>query len=353
MMGRERKQGWPEGKEEFRGQRIGVLMGGKSAEREVSLMTGRAILQALQELGYNARPLEGDEHLARRLAEEKIEVAFIGLHGRLGEDGAVQGLLEMMRIPYTGSGVLASALAMNKVFSREIFVLNDLPVPRYIVLKNREEKLDLSKLPFPLPVVIKPSQEGSSVGVTMVADESQIPLGLKRAFGYDQEILVEEYIKGREIEVGVLDDTPLGAIEIIPKGQFYSYEAKYTDGLAQHVLPAPLPPGDYSRALSLGFEAHRVLGCEGATRVDLLYQERRSGEIPGEKGRFVVLEVNTLPGMTALSLLPEIARGAGIDFPSLVERILCGARLKIAVRSRRSELTGGNNPPKREEQGPG
>ncbi len=349
MMGREKKQGWPGGKEEFGGQRIGVLMGGKSAEREVSLMTGRAILQALQELGYNARPIEGDEHLARRLAEEKIEVAFIGLHGRLGEDGAVQGLLEMMRIPYTGSGVLASALAMNKVFSREIFVLNNLPVPQYIVLNNREEKLDPSKLPFSLPVVIKPSQEGSSVGVTVVADESQIPQALKRAFGYDKEILVEEYIKGREIEVGVLDDTPLGAIEIIPKGQFYSYEAKYTDGLAQHVLPAPLPPGDYNRALSLGIEAHRVLGCEGATRVDLLYQEGPSGEM----GRFVVLEVNTLPGMTALSLLPEIARGAGIDFPSLVERILCGARLKIAVRSHTEELTGGSHPSKRDEEGPG
>jgi len=225
MIGRENKQELPGGKEEFKRKRIGVLMGGKSAEREVSLMTGKAILQALRELGYNAHPIEGDEYLARRLAEEKIEVAFIGLHGRLGEDGAVQGLLEMMRIPYTGSGVLASAVAMNKIISRKIFVLNDLPVPKYIVLNKGEEEFDPSKLPFPLPIMIKPSQEGSSVGVTLVTNESQIPQALERAFGYDQEILVEEYIKGREIEVGILDDTPLGAIEIVPKVQFYSYEA--------------------------------------------------------------------------------------------------------------------------------
>jgi D-alanine-D-alanine ligase len=311
-------------REELKRKRIGVLMGGMSAEREVSLMSGQAILEALKGLGYDAWPVEADSRLAQRLVAEKIEVAYIGLHGRLGEDGAVQGLLEMMRIPYTGAGVLASALAMNKIFSRKIFLLSGLPVPPYIILKSAErDPFDLSKLPFSLPIVTKPSQEGSSVGVTIVQEARQIPEALEKAFAYDPEILVEQYIAGREIEVGILDDQPLGAIEIVPKVQFYSYEAKYTDGLAEHILPAPLPKGDYDRALDLGLKAHLALGCEGGTRVDMLYQE---------PGQFYLLEVNTLPGMTRLSLLPEIARGKGIDFQNLVERILMGARLKIPAR---------------------
>jgi D-alanine-D-alanine ligase len=302
-------------------------MGGMSAEREVSLMSGKAILDALLGLGYNALGVEADQELPRRLIDKEIGVAFIGLHGRLGEDGAVQGLLEIMRIPYTGSGVLASALAMNKVASRKIFMQNRLPVPRYRVLKRGEQKT-FDPLSFPLPIVVKPSQEGSSVGVTIVSRIGEIPAALEAAFAYDAEILIEEYIKGREIQVGILDDAALGAIEIVPKTQFYDYEAKYTDGLAEHRLPAPLPMGDYDRALDLGLGAHRALGCEGGTRVDLLYAEN-----PGEPGRFALLEVNTLPGMTSLSLLPEIARGAGVDFPRLVERILMGAGLKIPVRS--------------------
>jgi D-alanine-D-alanine ligase len=263
------------------------------------------------------------------LTGKKVEVAYIGLHGRLGEDGAVQGLLETMRIPYTGSGVLASALAMNKIVSRKIFMFNGLPVPLHVVLKSEEkERFDWSNLPFSLPIVIKPSQEGSSVGVTIVSNAEQIPAALEKALAYDPEILVEEYIKGREIEVGILDDVPLGAIEIVPKVQFYSYEAKYTDGLAEHILPAPLLQADYERALDLGLKAHQVLGCEGGTRVDMLYKE---------PGHFYLLEVNTLPGMTRLSLLPEIARGKGIDFQNLVERILIGARLKIPVRPPRGQ----------------
>jgi D-alanine-D-alanine ligase len=297
-------------------------MGGMSAEREVSLDSGQAILEALQSLGYDAWPVEADEQLALRLTEKKVEVAYIGLHGRLGEDGAVQGLLETMRIPYTGSGVLASALAMNKIVSRKIFMFNGLPVPRHAVLKS-QEKFSWSNLPFSLPMVIKPSQEGSSVGVTIVSNSEQIPAALEKAWAYDAEILVEEYIKGREIEVGILDDVPLGAIEIVPKVQFYSYEAKYTDGLAEHILPAPLPKVDYDQALDLGLTAHRLLGCEGGTRVDMLYKG---------PGQIYLLEVNTLPGMTRLSLLPEIARGKGIDFQNLVERILIGARLKIPVK---------------------
>jgi D-alanine-D-alanine ligase len=315
---------------ELKKKRIGVLMGGLSAEREVSLMSGKAILDALLSLGYDALGIEGDEKLPERLEKKRVEVAFIGLHGRLGEDGAVQGLLEMMRIPYTGSGILASALAMNKIASRKIFQHNGLPVPRHAVLnRGMETQADPAAWPFPLPVVVKPCQEGSSVGVSIVSETEQIPAALEAAFVYDPEILVEEYIPGREIQVGILDDRALGAIEIVPKRQFYDYETKYTDGLAEHLFPAPLPGEDYARALELGLEAHRVLGCEGGTRVDLLYRRKSEG---GQK--FAVLEVNTLPGMTPLSLFPEIAGGTGLDFPHLVERILAGASLKIRLRGR-------------------
>jgi D-alanine-D-alanine ligase len=313
-------------KEELKKKRIGVLMGGMSSEREVSLMSGRAILKALLDLGYHAVPVEADEVLARRLREEKIEVAFIGLHGSLGEDGSAQGLLEMMRIPYTGSGILASALAMNKAVSRQIFQQNGLPVPLSVFLAQRPEGgIDPGKIPCPLPVVVKPCQEGSSVGVTIVSDPQDLLPAAEKAWAYGGGILIEEFIKGREIQVGILDEAALGAIEIVPKVEFYNYEAKYTDGLAEHLFPAPLPKMEYQKALDLGVQAHRLLGCEGGTRVDLLYRE------PGE---FFVLEVNTLPGLTPLSLLPDIARGVGIPFPELVERILMGARLRIPVRNK-------------------
>jgi D-alanine-D-alanine ligase len=313
-------------KEELKKRRIGVLLGGMSSEREVSLMSGRAILKALLDLGYNAVPVEADEVLARRLREEKIEVAFIGLHGSLGEDGSAQGLLEMMRIPYTGSGILASALAMNKAVSRQIFQQNGLPVPRSVFLAQRPEGgIDLGMIPFPLPAVIKPCQEGSSVGVTIVSHTGDILPAAEKALAYGGGILIEEFIRGREIQVGILDEAALGAIEIVPKVEFYNYEAKYTDGLAEHLFPAPLPKREYQKALDLGYQAHRLLGCEGGTRVDLLYRE------PGE---FFVLEVNTLPGLTPLSLLPDIARGVGVPFPELVERILMGARLRIPVRNK-------------------
>jgi len=319
-------------KAEMKKKKIGVLMGGMSPERDVSLMSGRAILQALLERGYQAVPVEGDEILPQRLCEGKVEVAFIGLHGSLGEDGSVQGLLEMMRIPYTGSGILASALAMNKAISRQVFQQNRLPVPRSIFLADPPNTgVSGMKIPFSLPVVIKPCREGSSVGVTIVSDPKDLPAAAEMAFGYGGGILVEEFIKGREVEVGILDDLALGAIEIVPKVEFYSYEAKYTDGLAEHLFPAPLPPGEYEKALDLGHRAHRLLGCEGATRVDLLYRD------PGE---FFVLEVNSLPGMTPLSLLPEIARGAGIPFPELVERILMGARLRIPARGKKDSAGG-------------
>ena len=301
---------------ELQAKKIGVLMGGLSAEREVSLKSGAAVLSALTSRGYNAVGIDVGRDLAGVLSAEGVEVAFIALHGRFGEDGSVQGLLEMMGIPYTGSGVLASALAMNKVFSKVVFRSAGLTIAPYQVLRQGE-KLSLS---FALPVVVKPSQEGSSVGVSIVKELAGIDPALAEAFSYDSEILVERFIDGCECQVGILDGKALGAIEIVPKGEFYDFEAKYTPGMADHILPARLPAAIYAEVLRAGELAHASLGCQSYSRVDFL--------VTGA-GECYILEVNTLPGMTDLSLLPEIARGAGIGFPELIERILLAASLKI------------------------
>jgi len=306
-------------KEELKTKKIGVLLGGLSAEREVSLKSGAAVHQALLSLGYHAVAIDVGRDLAEVLAREAVEVAFICLHGRFGEDGAVQGLLEIMAIPYTGSGVLASALAMNKIFAKTVFQAHGLTIAPYRVMR-RGEPLDPATLEFSFPVVVKPSQEGSSVGVSIVKQEAGIGPALAEAFRYDDEALVEQFIKGREIQVGILEDSALGAIEIIPKNEFYDFEAKYTDGMAEHILPAPLPPALYRKVLAQGEKAHAVLGCSGYSRVDFLVTQEEE---------CFLLEVNTLPGMTALSLLPEIAGGAGFAFEELVERILLSVSLKI------------------------
>jgi D-alanine-D-alanine ligase len=303
-------------REELAGKKIGVLMGGLSAEREVSLKSGGAVLATLTAKGYNAVGIDVDRNLAAQLVEHGIEIAFVALHGRFGEDGSVQGLLEMAGIPYTGSGVLASALAIDKVFSKIVFRSAGLSVAPYQVLR-RGEKWSLA---HPLPVVVKPSREGSSVGVSIVKQMEDLETAVAEAFRYDSEVLIERFIDGREVQVGILDGKAMGAIEIVPKGEFYDFEAKYTPGMAEHILPARLPAPIYAEVLKFGEHAHAALACHGYSRVDFLVTEA---------GECYILEVNTLPGMTDLSLLPEIARGAGIEFPDLLERILLGAGLKI------------------------
>jgi D-alanine-D-alanine ligase len=309
-------------REDMKKKRIAVLMGGLSAEREVSLASGASAHRALVARGYDAVAIDMGRDLAQQLTREKVEIAFICLHGRYGEDGAVQGLLEVMGIPYTGSGVLASALAMNKIFAKKVFDACGLTVAQYRVVGRGGETCP-DTLGFSLPVVVKPSQEGSSVGVSIVRRWEDLGPALDAAFAYDEEILVEEFISGREIQVGILEERALGAIEIVPKKEFYDYEAKYTEGMAEHILPAPLSPELYRKVLRLGEQAHGALGCSGYSRVDFLVTER---------DECYLLEVNTLPGMTSLSLLPEIARGAGICFEELVEKILISASLKIETR---------------------
>ncbi len=306
----------------MKSKKIGVLFGGLSAEREVSLQSGTAVHRALVAQGYNAVAIDAGRDLAEVLKREGVEAAFIALHGRYGEDGCVQGLLELLQIPYTGSGVLASALAMHKLYSKQAFAASGIltaPFRRY----RRGEVVIVADLPFGLPLVVKPVQEGSSVGISIVREEVQLAAALAEAFRHDDEILVEQYIKGQEVQVGILDEKPVGAIEIVPKNEFYDFEAKYTDGMAEHIFPARLEPGLYEKALQVGLAAHRALGCKGYSRVDLLVTPA---------GDCYVLEVNTLPGMTALSLLPEIAaKGAGLSFEALVAHIIEAATLSVTV----------------------
>ena len=306
----------------MKSKKIGVLFGGLSAERGVSLKSGAAVHLALVAQGYNAVTIDVGRDLADVLKREGVEAAFIALHGRYGEDGCVQGLLELLQIPYTGSGVLASALAMHKLYSKQAFAASGILTAPFRCYRRGEE-VKLADLPFTLPIVVKPVQEGSSVGVSIVKEEAQLAKALDLAFCHDDEILVEQFIKGQEVQIGIIEDRPVGAIEIVPKNEFYDFEAKYTDGMAEHIFPARLEKGLYEKAQQIGLAAHRALGCKGYSRVDLLVTP---------EGECYVLEVNTLPGMTALSLLPEIAaKGAGLSFEDLVSRIIESASLSIKV----------------------
>lgn len=291
--------------------KVGVIAGGVSSEREVSLKSGQAVFNALKELGYNVVFIDATAELCKQIKEEKIDVAFLVLHGGWGENGAVQGMLEVMGIPYTGSGVLASALAMDKEASKKIFLYHGIPVPEFKVLFK--ENYQCPKDVDFFPCVVKPAQEGSSVGVSIVNEAKDLEKALQEAFKYGERVLVEKFIKGKEIHIGVLGDRPLGGVEVRPKKGFYSYEAKYTKGLTEYILPPEIDSTTYEKLKELGLKAHQALGCSGATRVDMIVDEM---------GNPYVLEVNTLPGMTETSLLPKIASLAGYDFKGLVEEIL-------------------------------
>jgi D-alanine-D-alanine ligase len=295
-------------------KKIGVLMGGLSSEREVSLESGRAVLDALKTKGYNAAAVDVGRDAAAKIAGAGIEAAFIALHGTFGEDGAIQGLLQIMGIPYTGSGILASAMGMDKIVSKKMFKAQGLLVGPYAVITSEDRGgVDAALKDIGLPAAVKPCAEGSSVGVSIVSNKKEMGPAVELAFKYGRAILVEKYIKGKEVQVGVLGERALGAIEIVPKEAFYNYKAKYEKGMSEHFFPARVPDETYRRTLVAGLAAHRCLGCTGYSRVDFIIDEQ---------GLPHILEVNTLPGMTATSLFPEIARGVGISFPDLVEKIL-------------------------------
>jgi D-alanine-D-alanine ligase len=301
-------------------QRIGVLYGGRSSERDVSLRTGKAVLDALLKAGRNVVALDVDVNIADRLRAENVQVAFIALHGKYGEDGCIQGLLESMGIPYTGSSVSASALAMDKVLTRLVLTKAGIPMTECLeVPAAAAGSIGPVDIPFGFPCVVKPSREGSSVGVSIVKRAGELPAALKEAALHGHHTLIERFFKGREASVGVLDGRALGVVEIEPADEFYSYKAKYGNIGTKYHYPARFH-GDVSyRLMTLGAAAHSALGCSGATRSDFIVNER---------DEIILLEVNTLPGMTESSLLPKIAAGEGISFTDLCERLVEGASLK-------------------------
>ncbi|MBE7480663.1 MAG: D-alanine--D-alanine ligase [Polyangiaceae bacterium] len=304
--------------------RIGVVMGGTSAEREVSLSTGRAVAKALGSAGRNVVEIELGPGIdtVGALRAARIDVAFLALHGRLGEDGCIQGLLEILEIPYTGSSVLASALAMDKLKSKELFRLHNVPTPPYYVF-DAEGLADVEEVhgSFGFPVVVKPRREGSSFGIAKADSPAALARAIADARRYDQSVLVERFIAGKEISVGILDGRVLGAIEIAPKSGMYDHHAKYTPGMTEYFMPARLPATRYRGVLNLAERAAQALDSAGAVRVDLLVTEGQNE---------YVLEVNTLPGMTPTSLLPKIAAEAGYSFADLCEAIVDRAGLGVA-----------------------
>ncbi|HJP20413.1 MAG: D-alanine--D-alanine ligase [Alphaproteobacteria bacterium] len=296
---------------------VAVLMGGWSAEREVSLVSGAAVAEALEQLGHRVSSIDVGRDAGSEIAELAPDVVFNALHGRYGEDGCFQGLLEVLDIPYTHSGVLASALAMDKPVAKTLFAREGLRCPEGRVV-HRDEVL--AGQIMEVPYVIKPLNEGSSVGVKIVlSGDNCVPVD-DAPWEFGNEVLVERYIPGREIQVAVMGDAALGAIEIRPKGRFYDYQAKYTEGFAEHLMPAPMAPERYRESLDIALRAHEALGCRGVSRADLRYDDE-AGE-NGKDGGFYLLEINTQPGMTPLSLVPEIAAHSGIGFVELVEWML-------------------------------
>lgn len=289
---------------------VALLMGGWSSEREVSLTSGRACAKALRAEGYAVSEIDVGRDVAEQLTKIKPDVAFNALHGPYGEDGTVQGLLEILGIPYTHSGVLASALAMNKPMAKDVWRAHGLPMAEGKVV-HRSAFAAGPVMAY--PYVIKPLNEGSSVGVHIVLEGDNYQPQDDASWRFGEHVLVERYIPGREIQVAVMGDRILGAIEIRAHGRFYDYEAKYTDGKATHLMPAPIAKQAYEQVCALALKAHQTLGCRGVTRSDWRYDDTE-----GEPGRFYLLEINTQPGMTPLSLVPEIAAHNGIAFGDLV-----------------------------------
>jgi D-alanine-D-alanine ligase len=299
---------------------VAVLMGGWSAEREISLRSGKACGDALEAQGYRVTRVDVARDVAEVLARLKPDAAFNVLHGRPGEDGTIQGILEILRIPYTHSGVLASALAMDKPVAKVVMAAAGVPVPEGVVVSRAEAaKAHVMKPPY----VIKPPAEGSSVGVFIVQpDHAHPPQELSRPdWPYGEQVLVERYVAGLELTCAVMGEEALGVIEIEPTTRFYDYESKYAPGGSRHILPARISPNIYQRARNLALTAHRALGCRGVSRADFRFDPRSDGDL-------VCLEVNTQPGMTEMSLVPELAAHAGLSFGELVKWIVEDASLE-------------------------
>ncbi|MDY0340024.1 MAG: D-alanine--D-alanine ligase [Coriobacteriia bacterium] len=298
--------------------RIAVLMGGRSAEREVSLHTGEQVAGALASVGHDVVPVDtADIGFIEALRVGGFDVAFICLHGRFGEDGTIQGLLELIELPYVGSGVLASALAMDKVVSKQIFVAAGIPTPEWIVVR-RGCPYSVADISARLgeKLVVKPVNEGSSVGMSIVHDPDELGPAIECAFEHDHTVLIEEFVTGAEVTVGVLGNSDLMALptlEVVPEHEFYDYDSKYLPGMSRHIIPARVSDAIREECQRIAIEAHCALACRGMSRADTI--------VTGD-GIAYLLEVNTIPGMTKTSLLPDAARAAGIEFPQLCDRLV-------------------------------
>jgi D-alanine-D-alanine ligase len=325
--------------------KIGVLMGGPSSEREISLKSGKAVYEALKQSGLEVIAIDiktdSIEENIRLIESCKIDCAFLALHGRFGEDGQIQEILEIIKIPYTGSGVLASRLAMDKVASRKIFQSNGLNVPKYKVVEKKsfaEISACRRSAPEPdyirhksnwkvnndleLPLVIKPATHGSSIGLSIIDKQEDLDKAVNLAFTFDERIIIEEYVEGREVTVGILKEQPLPVIEIIPKKRFFDYEAKYTPGMTDYEVPAKLEESVAREVKKAALSAHKLLGCSGCSRVDMILSK---DNLP------FVLEVNTIPGLTNTSLLPRAAKTQGIEFNELCLKLIKLAYEKTKV----------------------
>lgn len=300
-----------------RSLRIALLMGGTSAERDVSLHTGEQVGRALEQRGHSVERIDTqDLGFIERLQTGAFDVAFVCLHGRFGEDGTIQGLLEILDLPYVGSGVLASALAMDKVASKHIFAGSELRTPASVSLEQMPADVGGITDALGTKLVVKPASEGSSVGMSIVHDASELLPALELAFRHGRIVLVEEYVAGVEVTVGVLGNdelTALPTLEVVPEHEFYDYESKYVPGMSKHIIPARVSENARQECQRTALEAHRALGCRGMSRSDMIVTD---------DGTVYLLEVNTIPGMTSTSLLPDSARAAGIEFPELCDSLV-------------------------------
>ena len=291
---------------------IVILMGGLSGERRISFLTGKACSRALKKKGYKVSELDAKGYFVNKLKKLKPKLVFNALHGKYGEDGFIQSILESLKIPYTHSGILSSSLAMDKELSRILFKKNKIKTPKYFLLRKNDERNLRKKMKdknIKFPIVIKPINEGSSLGVYICKDKIKFERNYNKLKNEYNPIIVEEYIPGKEIQVAVMGNKALGAIELVPTREFYDYKAKYSSkAKTKHIMPAPLLPQKYNEVLFLAKKAHKILGCRGVTRSDFRFFNNK----------FYLLETNTQPGMTKLSLVPEIANYCGIKFEDLV-----------------------------------
>ncbi len=296
---------------------IAVLMGGWSAEREVSLMSGEDVAKALESLGHTVTRVDMDRNVASVLEGIRPDIVFNALHGTPGEDGSVQGMLDLMQIPYTHSGMATSVVAIDKVLTKQVLMPHGIPMPGGLIVES--ENL-FSADPMPRPYVLKPVNEGSSVGVAIITEDGNhgSPIGRETPGPWQDfdALLAEPFIRGRELTTAVIGDEALGVTELVPKSGFYDYDAKYTEGMTDHVCPADVPDDIAALCKSIALKAHRLLGCKGTSRSDYRWDDNR-----GAEGLYL-LEVNTQPGMTPLSLVPEQAKQIGMSYPDLVQRIV-------------------------------